>query len=197
MASPNVKYNKDSTALNELYETPIESLHELVKHIQLTTHARYLEPCDGMGMISGFLKDSGYKDVTTNELYSDTYKSNQDFNENFLTTDKFDDAFDCVIMNPPFKMAKEFIIKALEVAPRVIVFSRLTLLESKNRYRDLFSKGVLHTIYLHTERVGCRKGVQLEDGSISFEPAVNAVAYCWYEFRREPIKCPEFVWMGN
>lgn len=193
--SPNIKFNKDSTDLNELYETPLVSLQSIIKYLNLPTDATYLEPCDGMGAISGFLKDLGYN-VTTNELYSSVYNSQQDFNEDFLTTNKFNDEFDCVIMNPPFKKAKEFILKALEVSPRVLVFCRLTLLESKNRYADLFSKGLLHSIYLHSERVGCRKGV-LGDGGVSFEKEVKAVAYCWYEFSRDRVESPKFVWMGE
>lgn len=199
MASPNTKYNKDCTILNELYETPEESLELLYNYVTFSKKEKILEPCDGLGKISDFFIKKGHK-VISNELYREVYGSSATHGEDFLNTDLFNNSkqglykFDCVVMNPPFKLSLEFVNKALIIAPRVLVFCRASFLEGQKRYNELFSSGKLHNIYMHTKRVGCRKGIKKEDGDIDFEPAVNAVSYCWYEFK-EQVTVPKFHWL--
>lgn len=199
MASVNTKRKSTAGDLNDLYETPLESLQLLYENVKFYPLDRILEPCDGLGQISDFLYGKGL-DVTTNEKFRDVYGTKQTFSEDFLTTNLFNIEegkgykFDVVVMNPPFKMSLEFINKALTVAPRVLVFGRATLLEGQTRYKELFSKNQLHNVYMHSKRVGCRKGV-IDKGQVSFEPAVNAVFYCWYEFREEVVDNPKIHWL--
>lgn len=199
MASANTERKATAGDLNDLYETPLESLQLLYENVKFYPLDRILEPCDGMGQISDFLYGKGLN-VETNEMFRDKYGTDQMYAEDFLTTDLFNGntqckhSFDVVVMNPPFKMSLEFINKALTVAPRVLVFGRASLLEGQKRYKELFSKGNLHNIYMHTKRVGCRKGV-MDGDVVTFEPAVNCVCYCWYEFKAEKVDSPKFHWL--
>src|SRR5699024_3714103 len=92
---------------NDYYATPLEiniALLELEKF-----SGDILETCCAEGHISEVLKDYGY-DVVSNDLVDRGYG---EFNEDFLTSNKL--RADNVVTNPPFKYAKEFIEKSLEI----------------------------------------------------------------------------------
>ena len=185
MATANTKRKSDAGVLNDLYITPEESLDLFFGKVSIGVNKTVLEPCDGTGVISNYLKDQlNLRQVVTNEPYKDIYKTNQDFSEDFLTTDKFTNKFDYVVMNPPFKQSAEFVEKAVECADKVFMFGRLTFLESRKRYDKIFSNGWLDKVFVHTGRVGCPKGVLNEDGTIAFEKAELAVPYAWYMFSK-------------
>ena len=101
---------------------------------------------------------------------------------NFLTITKTQlhiDDFD-IVTNPPYKYAKEFVLKALDLVDdghKVCMFLKLTFLEGKARYKELFSKYPPKKIWVFSERVMCAKngdfdGMRTGGGS--------AVAYAWF-----------------
>ena len=183
MASPNTKRKMSAGEFNDLYITPTDSLQLAYDNLVFPKEWKYLEPCDGTGAISSFLRNQGHY-VVTNELHKESYGTSQEYCEDFLNTKVFDNKYDCVTMNPPFKHAKEFILKALEVAPVIYVFGRATLLEGKKRYEEIYKHNYLKEVWSHTSRVSCDKGVVSEDGSVKYEKGHNAVFYCWYVFDR-------------
>lgn len=95
-----------------------------------------------------------------------------------------DEVFDGdIITNPPYKYAKEFVEKALELVPdghKVAMFLKLQFLEGKAR-RGLFEKYPPKTVYVASGRLLCAKngdfdGMRAGGGS--------AVAYCWYVWQK-------------
>ena len=92
---------------------------------------------------------------------------------------------DCdILTNPPYKFAKEFVLKALDlvsVGRKVYMFLKLTFLEGKARYAELFSKYPPKTVYVFSERVLCAKNGEFQkmrDGGGS------AVAYAWFVWKK-------------
>jgi hypothetical protein len=80
---------------------------------------------------------------------------------------------DWIITNPPFRLAEQFILKALEIAEEgVAVIVRTSFLESVGRYANLFSTNPPSVIAQFTERVPMVKGRLTATGS-------TATAYCW------------------
>jgi len=80
---------------------------------------------------------------------------------------------DWIITNPPFRLAEQFILKALEIAQEgVAVIVRTSFLESVGRYANLFSGNPPSIIAQFTERVPMVKGRLTATGS-------TATAYCW------------------
>lgn len=93
-----------------------------------------LEPSCGEGHISDVLKAQGY-DVTSRDLVSRGYGEKSDF----LSIDNTEWTGD-IVTNPPYKYAREFVEKALQIIPdgnKVAMFLKLTFLEGKAR-RNLF-----------------------------------------------------------
>lgn len=147
------------------------------------------EPACGEGHISEVLKDWGY-DVISSDIINRGYKDTLtiDFLKYSLT--KTPIYYGDIITNPPYKYAKEFVEKALEVVPegnRVAMFLKLTFLESKKR-RELFDKYPPRIIYVSSSRLQCAKN----GGFDKFKNGTGtAIAYAWFiwqkGFKGEPI----------
>ena len=51
----------------------------------------------------------------------------------FLFEQRAPDGCACIITNPPYKLAQEFVLKARELVPKVVMLLRLAFLESERR----------------------------------------------------------------
>lgn len=80
---------------------------------------------------------------------------------------------DWTITNPPFKLAEQFIERALKTSTGgVAVIVRAAFLEGQGRYENLFSVNPPTSVLQFTERVVMHKGKVTKDGS-------TATAYAW------------------
>ena len=132
------------------------------------------EPACGEGHISKVLKEHRYC-VYSSDLVDRGYGfAGIDFLQ--FHSEK---PIDCdIITNPPYKYAKEFVEKALEVvAPgrKVAMFLKLTFLEGQGR-RELFSNNPPQTVYVSSARLQCGK-----NGDFS---GTSMVAYAWFVWRK-------------
>lgn len=93
-----------------------------------------------------------------------------------------------IITNPPFRLAEQFINKALSVSTRgVAVIVRTAFLESVGRYENLFKKNPPSIVAQFTERVPMVKGRLTATGS-------TATAYCWLVWSHG-LGGSKFVWI--
>ena len=132
------------------------------------------EPACGEGHISKELLQHGYK-VFSSDLVDRGYGHGDcDFLK--YQTGKL---INCdIITNPPYRFAKEFVEKALElVAPgrKVAMFLKLTFLEGQGR-RELFCNNPPQTVYVSSARLQCGK-----NGDFS---GTSMVAYAWFVWRK-------------
>jgi len=82
-------------------------------------------------------------------------------------------AVDNIVTNPPFNLAEDFILKALALAKKkVAIFSRLALLESARRYRNLFKDNPPARVLVFTERVTLYPSGLVTAGT-------STIAYAW------------------
>lgn len=97
---------------------------------------------------------------------------------------------DWVITNPPFRLADQFIAKALEVADvGAAMLVRTSFLEGAARYHSLFSGLPPSDILQFVERVPMYRGRLVQDGT-------TATAYCWLVWRKAvEIDAPRFRWL--
>jgi hypothetical protein len=99
------------------------------------------------------------------------------------------DPVDWTITNPPFRLAQQFIDRALRTSRRgVAVIVRSAFLEGQTRFAELF--GVLPPagIFQFTERVVMHKGRLAPKGS-------TATAYCWVVWTL-PLAPTRFYWIA-
>jgi hypothetical protein len=126
-----------------------------------------LEPACGQGHMSSVLCE-----YFNHVAASDICDYGQEFVEDFLFKDRL--LSDWVITNPPFNLAEQFAIHALEKlnASGVALLVRTSFLEGVGRHARLFSRHPPTDIFQFTERVPMHKGRLVKNGS-------TATSYCW------------------
>ena len=170
--------------VNDYYATEPKAVEILLKNEKFNEHI--WEPACGGGHISNVLEQHGYK-VKVSDIIDRGYKNTEIID--FLKCGKEDVINDFnrdIITNPPYKYAKEFIEKAIELSKKntkIAMFLKLTFLEGKAR-RELFKKYPPKIVYVFSARVCCGKNG-------CFNQANNAVAYAWFiwevGFNGEPV----------
>lgn len=157
-------------AVNDYYATDPRAL-ELLLEKESFDHEIW-EPACGEGHLSKVLEKKGYH-VVSSDLIDRGYGCG---GIDFL---KCQPTFDGdIITNPPYKYAKEFVEKALELVPtghKVAMFLKLTFLEGNGR-RDLFRNNPPECVYVSSARLNCGKNGVFE--------GTSAVAYCWMIWRK-------------
>lgn len=154
---------KDERAEYDYYATDPIAIDKLLKVEKPFKHI--YECAAGEGHLAQRLKDNGYT-VTTSDIIERNYKL--DFVQDFLkmstsglgSNEEYD-----ILTNPPYKYAKEFVLKALSMIKenrKVYMFLKLTFLEGKARYKELFSKYPPKSVYVFSERVLCAKNGDFE-----------------------------------
>ncbi|HZJ98538.1 MAG TPA: NAD(P)-dependent oxidoreductase [Tissierellaceae bacterium] len=158
---------------NDYYATPYEATRAILDKEIL--EGTILEPACGEGHISEVLKEY-YPEtkVISTDLVDRGYGiGNIDFLKH-----KFENKVDNTITNPPFKYAKEFIEKALEITnKKVIMFAKIQLLESENR-RELFENYPPKCIYVFSKRINpWRNGSQVDEKG---KPWSSTMCFAWF-----------------
>jgi hypothetical protein len=92
-----------------------------------------------------------------------------------------------IITNPPYILASEFIIKAMQLIPngnKIAMFLKLQFLEGKER-KKLFKQYPPKVVYVSSSRISCAKNGEFEKYPSS------AIAYGWFlwekGFTGEPV----------
>lgn len=170
-------HTEKERAGNDFYATQPIAIDKLRETGELTCKDIWECAC-GQGDLSKRLEDFGYN-VTSTDLIDRGYGEGR---VDFLTqTEVFNGD---ILTNPPYKYAKNFVLKALELIPeghKVFMFLKLTFLEGKARYSELFSKYPPKKIYVFSQRVLCAKNgefKEIKDGGVA------AVAYAWYVWEK-------------
>lgn len=154
------------------------------------------ECATGNGDLAQRLKDKGFN-VLCSDIIKRDYKL--DFTADFLELTKEDinsrfSDFD-ILTNPPYSNAKEFVLHSLDLVPdghKVYMFLKLTFLEGKARYKELFSKYPPKKIYVFSERVMCAKNGEFEKMK---EGGGSAVAYGWFVWEKNWNGKPTVEWI--
>ena len=131
----------------------------------------------GEGDLSKVFEEAGHKVLSTDLIDRGYGQGGVDF---LQCTEVFDGD---IITNPPYKYAKEFVEKAIELVPdghKVAMFLKLQFLEGKAR-KTLFEKYPPKTIYVASGRLLCAKNGDFEGMKAG---GGSAVAYCWYIWQK-------------
>lgn len=178
---------------NDYYATEPKAVEILLEQEQFSPYV--WECACGEGHISEVLKAHGYK-VKSSDLYDRGYEGTEIID--FLTARKEDIKHDVsrdIITNPPYKYAKEFVEKALEISmtgTKVAMFLKLTFLESKAR-KKLFEKYPPKVVYVSSSRLQCAKNGDFEKYG---KGVGTAVAYAWYVWEKGYKGDPVIKWIN-
>jgi hypothetical protein len=107
----------------------------------------------------------------------------------FLTFPYEAGSIDWVITNPPFRLAEEFVLKALGIAKRgVAILARTVFLESVGRYEGIFQNCPPSKFAQFVERVPMVKG-RLD------MKATTATGYAWMVWEKGAADQPRLMWV--
>ena len=170
---------------NDFYATDPKTLEILLDQLKIDgikLHNNIWEPACGQGHLSEVLKENGYK-VWSTDLVDRGYGTG---NTDFLKSVS-DSWCGDILTNPPYKYAKEFVEKALDVARNgcyTVMLLKIQFLEGKERYK-LFKKYPPKYVYVNSSRQTC-----YINGDMSKKMS-SASCYCWFiwqkGFEGEPI----------
>ena len=151
----------------------------------------FLEPACGGGHISDVLIEYfGDDNVFSFDLVDRGYARLNGVKD-FLTDDF--KRFDNIITNPPFKYAKEFILKSLSISnDKVMMLCKIQLLEGVKRY-DLFKNTPLKYVYVYSSRVATyRNGVSRDENGRKW---ATTMCLAWFVWEKGYIGDPVIRWI--
>jgi hypothetical protein len=147
-----------------------------------------------------------------NEHFTDVYASDiHDYGVGFQVKDYLFgpcEPIDWTISNPPFRLAEQFIIKAIgESTEGVAMIVRSAFLEGQGRFKTLFNVHRPSHVFQFTERVVMHKGRLLDPnkvyefkdkktGKTVLKKPTTATAYCWVVWRKGHIGPTIFDWIA-
>jgi hypothetical protein len=171
---------------NDLYETPECATKALLKYADRWIPLNVWEPACGKGAISRVLQQHN-RNVWSTDLVDYGYvdaQSGIDFLMEQPTktidsvTEQEREKNWCILTNPPFKLADDFVRHALTLCPTVIMLLRLAFLEGTRR-SDILDGGKLASVYVFRNRLP----MMHRDGWEG-ERSTSATAFAWYVWSR-------------
>lgn len=174
-------YATDPIAIDKLLE--VEKPH------------RFIWECAcGGGHLSERLTERGY-DVFNSDIKNRGYAKQHLVLDFLKQEDKLFSFEHDILTNPPYKYATEFVLKALELLPegcKCYMFLKLTFLEGKRRYMELFRDTPPSSVYVFSERVLCAKNAEFDRMR---EGGGSAVAYAWFVWQKGYTGATEVRWI--
>jgi len=141
---------------NDYYATDPDSTRAILERLNIHNH-RFYEPCAGGGHISEVLKEKFPNgEVISSDLvyrgYEDSVGGVDFLKDDVLVNILGGKKAGWVITNPPYKHAKEFIDKSLEIADvGVAMFLKIQFLEGQAR-KKWFEKNPPKYVYVFSKR---------------------------------------------
>ena len=99
---------------------------------------------------------------------------------------------DIILTNPPYSLANEFILHALELLPTggvYIALMNMACLAGQKRYDQIYSSGQLREVYIFSKRIGCWKN------NVRDDKKAHIIHYAWYVFQKGYRGQPQIYWL--
>lgn len=164
--------------VNDYYATDPKALEifldKLIKD-KIYLHKNIWECACGEGHLSKVLIQKGYNVLSTDLIERGFGEHNIDF----LKVENKNISYD-ILTNPPYKYAKEFVEKALEIQKDgyyTVMFLKIQFLEGQAR-KQLFNEYPPKYIYVNSARQIC-----YINGDMSKKMS-SATCYCWYVWEK-------------
>ena len=165
---------------DDFYATDPDAVDKLL--MVESPNRRIWECAAGAGHLAKRLKAYGY-DVYATDIKESDYPLGAV--QDFLKAERLDfitGRYD-ILTNPPYKYAKEFVRKSLELVPdgcKCYMFLKLQFLEGVARYNEIFQNIPPQSVYVFKKRVLCAKNGEFE----RMRKAGSAVAYAWFVWEK-------------
>ena len=160
---------------NDLYESPAEAVHALLRAEDIP--AAVWEPACGPGSIVRVLRGAGRTVHATDLIEYDSPDQDQG-GRDFLLETAAPAGTQAIVTNPPFKLANEFVAHSLKLCPVVMMLLRLAFLESTRR-GPILDGGHLARVHVFRNRLP----MMHRDGWTG-PKVTNPTAFAWFVWDR-------------
>ena len=163
---------------NDFYATDPHALELFLDKLEedgVKLHNDVWECACGEGHLSKVLENRGYKVWSTDLIDRGYGTGNTDFLKSLS-----DEWHGDILTNPPYKYAKEFVEKSLEITRTgcyTIMFLKIQFLEGQAR-KEMFKKYPPKYIYVNSARQMCAMNGDFE------KYKATAICYCWYVWEK-------------
>lgn len=171
---------------DDFYASPPEAVAAFLRAEAPFLPRSLWEPACGDGAIVSPLRAAGYRVHATDLVARGCPDSRA--GEDFLMPFPVPDGVEGIVTNPPFKLAQQFVDRALLVVPYVAMLLRVGFLESAER-RAWFQDGPLARVHISSRRLPMmhRDGWEGEKSS-------SAIAFAWFVWDRRHQGEPVIRW---
>lgn len=169
---------------SDYYQTPYSLTRKLLNREYFDKRKLILEPCCGKGAILKVLNEKGYNCTG--------YDINDDNHFDFLEQDL---KVPYIITNPPFRLAKEFILHMKEVVEeKFALLLPLNYLHGKERFDIIWNDNdfKLKNIFVLTRYPMLTQDIR-EDGKYK----TGMMVYAWYIWDKSYKNKPYIEWIDN
>lgn len=164
---------------NDYYATSPEAIDLLFESDNFVRPKYVWECACGEGHLAKRLADFGCNVYSSDLIYRGFGTGGVDFLKQIDMP--FHNVERCIVTNPPYKYAMEFVLHALDLlkdGERAVFFLKTSALEGKKRYERLFKPFPPKMIYQFKGRVICAKNGDFEN----MKKVGSAVSYAWFEW---------------
>lgn len=179
-------HSDEEREANDYYATDPQAIDYLKEKIDLP-HV-ILEPSCGEGHLSKRLEELGHK-VYSYDKIDRGYGEVQDY----FFMEKLPEGCRCIITNPPYKYATEFVLKSLDLLPDgglCCMFLKTSFLEGVTRWERIYRDNPPCKVLQFMRRLECAKNGE-------FGKFIGAVAYAWFVWRKGFKGAPTIEWINN
>lgn len=165
--------------VRDFYATDPIAIDKLLSYSHVVLPKKIWECACGEGHLSKRLEQLGHEVVST-DIEDRGYGSVLDF----LKATEMPKDTSCILTNPPYKYAEDFVLHALELLPQgglCVMFLKTTFLEGISRYKNIFHSNPPEFMLQFSKRVLCAKNADFEGMR---KGGGSAVAYCWMVWRK-------------
>jgi hypothetical protein len=176
---------------NDLYETPPVAVEALLRVEKLPPVV--WECACGPGSIVRVLRDAGHIVYATDLV--DYGCADSASRVDFLLETRAPAAVEAIVTNPPYKLAQQFVEKALDLCPRVYMLLRLAFLESERR-RPILEGAGLARVWVFRKRLP----MMHRDGWTGPKADSSMIAYTWFVWERDhtgPAELRRLSWVAS
>lgn len=180
----NFSANSKTRNLNDFYQTPYSMIWQLLETGELNNCKTILEPACGNNAIVSQLQKTNNFEIIGYDLFQNGVDFMQEKQQ-----------FDCIVTNPPFSYATEFILKAKKNALKKIIFLLpLNYLHGVNRFFKIWKDEFFpfKCVYIFTRYPLLEETVR-SDGKYQ----TGMQVYAWFVWDKEWKGEPVIRWINN
>lgn len=161
---------------NDLYETPTCAVEALLA-AQPLPH-RIWEPACGPGAIARVLRAHGH-DVFASDLIDYNSHDQNASRIDFLLERAPPSGYDCIVTNPPYRLADDFVRHATDLVGTVVMLLRLAFLEGQGRTDILENKGLARVLVFR------KRLPMMHRADWQGPQASSSTAFAWFIWQRD------------